>query len=355
MSLHEKCGRWYWRFKIRGKDYEGSTGLDATKQNENASKAIEAQNRLKIEAGLEPAARQRAITFRIGAAEFLAWCHGTQYRKKPNTAKRISGSFASLSKFFGDQEITAIEAIDIERYKTWRFTEHQVKDVTVRNDLNALSLFFRYARRAGWRTDNPLIGEDKVTRPSGEDAVRIHIISPNEEERYFEHARGTLRDVAKLMLLQGPRPEEILSSRKESFDRQRGEFRILGGKSKAARRTLTLCGESIEILERRMKLEGPWLFPSSRKPGDHVRQLHTPHDSVCQDAGVSFVLYDFRHTFATRMLVEAKVDMASLAAILGHSSLRILSKYVHPTQEHQREAMKKYEAIRPAAKLRKVK
>ena len=355
MSLREKCGRWYWKSKIRGRDYEGSTGLAATRQNENAARAIEAQRRLAIEQGGKPLQQVRGIPFLVAATEFLAWCHGTQYRKKPNTAKRISGSFASLREFFRDQDVAAINAIEIERYKTYRYTKHDVKDVTVRNDLNALSLFFRYARRAGWRADNPLRGEDKVKRPSGEDAVRIHVISQEEEQQYFAHARGTLRDVAKLILLQGPRPEEILSLRKECFDRQRGELRILGGKTKAAKRTLTLCGESIEILERRMRLEGPWLFPSSRKPGDHVRQLHTPHDSVCQDAGVSFVLYDFRHTFATRMLVDAKVDMASLAAILGHSSLRILSKYVHPTQDHQRDAMKKYEATRPAAKLRKVK
>lgn len=35
-------------------------------------------------------------------------------------------------------------------------------------------------------------------------------------------------------------------------------------------------------------------------------QLDHTHDSVCQEAGVSFVLYDFRHTFATRQLVEAR-------------------------------------------------
>jgi integrase len=84
-------------------------------------------------------------------------------------------------------------------------------------------------------------------------------------------------------------------------------------------------------------------------------QLDHTHDSVCQDAGASFVLYDFRHTFTTRQLVEAKTDMASLAAIMGHSSLRILQKYVHPTAEHQRQAMKQYEAKRPAPKLKRVK
>ena len=155
----------------------------------------------------------------------------------------------------------------MERYKTWR-ADNFIKDVTLRNDLNALSLFFKYAKKAGCSTTNPLIGDDKVRRPSGEDAVRINVLSFEDEWKYFGAMRvangkpHNLYDLAKLMLLQGCRPEEVMSLKKSGYDTTRGELRIEGGKSKAAKRTLYLCGESIEILNRRMKLEGPWLFPS---------------------------------------------------------------------------------------------
>ena len=54
------------------------------------------------------------------------------------------------------------------------------------------------------------------------------------------------------------------------------------------------------------------------------------------------VLYDLRHTFATRM-AQAGIDLATLAAILGHSSIRMVQKYVHPTAEHKKSAMLRYE------------
>jgi hypothetical protein len=53
---------------------------------------------------------------------------------------------------------------------------------------------------------------------------------------------------------------------------------------------------------------------------------------------MTFVLYDFRHTFATRA-AEAGMPVATLARILGHGDLRSISKYVHVRQEAQDRAM----------------
>ena len=66
---------------------------------------------------------------------------------------------------------------------------------------------------------------------------------------------------------------------------------------------------------------------------------------------IQFVPYDFRHTFTTRMAQQG-TDLATLAEILGHSprsGLRIVSRSVHPTEEHQREAMLRYDATLLAA------
>ena len=155
--------------------------------------------------------------------------------------------------------------------------------------------------------------------------------------------------MAQVILNQGMRPDEVLGLRRQDVDLERGQLSIRNGKSPAARRTLDLTSESRRIFARRLEGSSPWIFRSKRNPGMRLKRLNGAHDRLCaratdEGAPLKFVLYDFRHTFATR-LAEAGVDLATLAAILGHNSIRIVQRYVHPTAEHKREAMMRYDKI----------
>jgi len=170
------------------------------------------------------------------------------------------------------------------------------------------------------------------------------------------------------MLNQGTRPEEVLELRVDDVDLERSRLTIRKGKSSAARRTLKLTVESREISARRvMMATSPWLFPG-KLPGTRLAKLNGPHDrlldelATCQcgrargehrsstravrcagfkeASRLAFVIYDFRHTFATRE-AEAGMPIATLAAILGHGDLRSVMKYVHVRQEAMDRAMEK--------------
>ncbi len=51
-----------------------------------------------------------------------------------------------------------------------------------------------------------------------------------------------------------------------------------------------------------------------------------------------FRFHDLRHTAATRM-ADAGVDAFTIAAILGHASLQMASRYTHATDEGKRRAI----------------
>jgi len=164
-------------------------------------------------------------------------------------------------------------------------------------------------------------------------------------------------------------PEEILALRTEDVDLQQALLTIHNAKSHAARRQLKLMAESLRICARRAALGSPWLFPG-KLPGTHMAKANGAHGRVlenlavckcthrrhqhvkgkcpCGCAGfkeasrIAFVIYDFRHTFATRA-AESGMPVATLAKILGHADLRSVMKYVHVRQEAQDRAMTAFE------------
>ena len=74
-----------------------------------------------------------------------------------------------------------------------------------------------------------------------------------------------------------------------------------------------------------------------------VPKLNNAHDRTLTASKLPhFVLYDCRHTWATRA-VEAGVDLVTLAAMMGHTKIQMVLRYAHPSQEHQIQAMDKVE------------
>jgi integrase len=347
MALRNRGGVWHYRFKLDGKEYSGTTDLAATKQNTSRAQVLEQEHLHALRDGRRPTRRIVVRTFIDAAREFLDWTK-MEHRAHPNSYRRISTSFASAKEFFGTDAVSIVEEGRIEAYKVWRVNEHRVRNITLRHDLHALSKFFGYAVKQRWTRENPMLN---VAIPSDADAIRMHILTPEEEEYYFSRAAKhmDLHDLGRLMLNQGMRPDEVTSLHRNDVDLVRGQLHIQQGKSAAARRTLDLTSESRRILAPRTSGDSLWIFPSPRNPGHHITRLNGAHDRLCEKALVAgvvlkFVLYDFRHTFATR-IAQAGIDLATLGAILGHSSIRIVQRYVHPTAEHKRNAMLRYDEM----------
>lgn len=359
--LRPRDGHWHYRFEYKGREYTGNTGLAANeRERKNAEKLANAAKAKVIASALLPA-KAPDKPFVDAAAEFLRWAEMVEYRSTPGTWQRIRVSFVSLLIHFQADYVANVGAAEIEGYKDWRLNKSRVKEITLRHDLHALSLFFQYAQKQKWvqALHNPV---REVSIPSDKDATREHVLTPQEEKAYFDRARDVkdrdgrrnLYDLGRLMLQQGCRPEELMVLKKQHVNIEKRQMLIVAGKTRAARRTLNLTDESVAILEPRLAVGNTqWVFPSDRKQGRPISKLQGPHDRVCREAEVSFVIYDLRHTFATRM-IDSGANLPTVAAILGHSNLRTISRYVHPSAESQREAMEKYDAAQNRLKLRVV-
>jgi hypothetical protein len=148
----------------------------------------------------------------------------------------------------------------------------------------------------------------------------------------------------------GLRPEETFRIRVEHLDFTARTIFNPFGKTKAARRKVTMTADVHAILKGRAKVaKGPFVFPSKSSTDKPIGSVRKAHDKAVEDAGIGdhFRLYDLRHTFATRA-VAGGVDLPTLSAMLGHTSIQMTMRYVHPAEEQKKIATGKLEAFRIA-------
>ena len=341
MSVRDRGGKyWDYRFVYRGHEYTGSTGFECSgkdrAQNKVLATATEAEIRRLVVHGKADTLKLKAIPFMDAAELFLEDCRINAV--EASSYKRIKGSFNSLKAYFKKKAVSAISRSNIREYKNWRLTQPRrngrpVKPITVRHDLTSLGKFFKFGVVKDWCHSNP-VHEDDV--PSDKDAVRIQIVTPEEERCYFAKALKLglrqLHDLCRLMLLMGCRPEELISVKVTHLDLDlpRPRLQIVKGKTKAAKRNLALHGEAKEILTRLKgaaeKAGSEYVFQAERDP--KLKLSMSTVETQQARLEMPFVIYDFRHTFATRALRDG-ADLVSLAMIMGHDGIRSIMKYVH--------------------------
>jgi integrase len=87
-----------------------------------------------------------------------------------------------------------------------------------------------------------------------------------------------------------------------------------------------------------------YLFAKKGDPERPIGAICWQHRQTLRKTGIrpAFRLYDFRHTFGSRSAM-AGVDLATLKELMGHSTISMTMRYVHPTPEHKRAAVDKLE------------
>ena len=223
-----------------------------------------------------------------------------------------------------------------------RWIQKRIKKVcpgTVNRGLSILKKTLRQARE--WKLINHV---PRIKHLPGE-RQREFVLSDSQEVAYIEACSQPLKDVAILILSTGLRSGEALVLEWKDVDLEAARLSVRKGKSKNAKRTLTLLPKAVEMLKARKKdavdrfvfsngFGKPYLVSSLSKMQASVRlALKWPDsDDLC--------LHALRHTFLTRM-GELGVDAFTLMRIAGHSTVMVSQRYVHPSSAAMEAAFKR--------------
>ena len=183
---------------------------------------------------------------------------------------------------------------------------------------------------------------------------REFVLSYAQEVNYLAAVPTDLHDIALLILDTGLRVGEVLSLewadvRLEAAEGAKfGFLTVRARHSKNSRtRNVPLTDRVVKMLRQREGSESSGLV-FHRKNGTRLVQtwINEQHRSVREllHLPTEFVPHSLRHTFGTR-LGESNADAFTIMKLMGHSTITVSQRYVHPSPESVELAVSRMDAL----------
>lgn len=348
MGLYRRGNRWWIEYEHEGKRYRESAGR--TKRVAEQALAVRraeiAQGKFNIQAV------KRSPTLDEFAKAYLAWAQVNLRTGSTFHARRLK----PLLQAFGTYRLNAITTSLIERYKQERakdFRAHptrrgkmnplpderpreRISPGTVNRELSVLSGILTKAMEWGKLATHPIRG-GKVKKLPGERTCD-RILTDEEESALLKASAPEIRDAIILALETGMRLGEICCLTPATVNLARGEIYLPKTKNAKARRLpLTPAARAVLHLRTQGRPPAEPIFPVGK--GKRPWRLDTAFGRAWTKAGIGHLrFHDLRHTYASR-LITGGADLATVRDLLGHSDLRMTSRYAHPTGASVRHAL----------------
>lgn len=281
----------------------------------------------------------------------------TEKRYSRNTVSSYENDLDQFIKWLGANapDITAVDVTQGE-VRAWMVSliENGCATGTVHRKMSALRSFYRYLRKHGNSSLDPMSGL-KLPKKSRQLPVFVaeEALDRLLDDYKFGDNFSGIRDrtIIEFLYLTGMRRSELISLRDEDVDLSSGQVRVTGKRNK--QRVIPLAAsflKSLEIyLEARGKTShaGEWFFVT-----DKGNKLYDKGVYNIVKRYLSMVTtvekkspHVLRHTFATHMLNHG-ADLNSIKELLGHASLSATQVYTHNTFE---QLKKVYNQAHPRA------
>ena len=318
---------WCYKFEFQKKAY-GARGFKTKKE----AVAAREKHRIEVRKG-----KQIRVTmgFREVASLYL---DDAKLRFTEKTYKYKASVYRSFLSFNGDQEISEITTVEIDRYLKTRATNHNFN--VHRKELSAL---FSFAiSHLELMHKNPV---SKITKLPHNPKRKV---IPQREtiSTILEHADPIKQRPFLLILLHlAARVDEVLRLTWDDIDfSKRTVTRWTKKRSGGNYEPIVAYMNDelklqLEILQKENKHE-KWLFFNVRT-GERYKQRRKMLSGLCEKAKVPQIHYhELRHYVASFLADNPDVSKKTIQDILGHKSLSTTEIYLHSVDKSQELALK---------------
>jgi integrase len=250
---------------------------------------------------------------------------------------------SSLGKLRLDRiGVDDIEAFKLSRSRSFSRRKKKLSAASVNRELSVLRRMLRVAADLEFITRVPKI---KLLRGEGS---RDFTLSRSLEPKYVGALPERMQQLATFLIDTGLRVGEALKLEWPAVDLRGGFVRVRAIDSKNSKsRAVPLTPRVRELLDA-MRHRSGLVFKDTDGCAFRQRWLDRQHAKVREDMGLpeDFVIHSLRHTFGTR-LGEVGCDAYTIMKLMGHRTITISAKYVHPSSESDKLAIERLAAAQP--------
>lgn len=272
-------------------------------------------------------------------------------RFSPHTVRSYANDLNQFIQFCTREEAEfSPDLVTGQDIRSWivSLLDSGVAPVSVHRKISCLRVFFRFLRKEGVITADPL---GRVVMPKRKKRLPEFVSEPSldtllDDQDFGDDYRGLRnRAIIEMLYLTGIRRSELTGLKVSDFDDARGTLRVVGKRNKE--RLIPLIDSFRSSLRQYLlvregeKPENDWFFltDSGNKLYDKfvynvVKRYLTMVTTIEKRSP-----HVLRHSFATHMLNHG-ADLTSIKELLGHANLSATQVYTHNTFEKLKKVYK---------------
>ena len=223
----------------------------------------------------------------------------------------------------------------IREYQAQLFQKRKLSSGSVTYRLAALRFFYTKTLKKAWSVAETPYPKKNYRLPT--------ILSQEEVARLIDAAETPFhRTLLMTLYATGLRRAEVTHLKVSDVDSKRMVIHVRGGKGRKDRDVMLspkLLEELRQHWQRLRRKTSDWLFPGNRwhtanQPIDS-KTLYHACQGAAKRAGLNQAIHPhtLRHCFATHLL-EGGADLHTIQILLGHSSLKETTIYLHLSKRH---------------------
>ena len=352
MAVYRRGGIWWYEFQFRGQRVRESS----YSKSKVVAQRIERERRRSLE--MSTAGIKNSTQPQLFGSAARKWLETNESHWSASNRRIETYNIDHLIPHFGKMLLADVAADDVSRYQALR-RKHGASPRTINMEVGTLRAILRKARL--WANIQPDVRMLRVRTDTG------RALSRDEQVRLLDACRQSrsrsLYPAVLISLHTGLRNEELRLLRWKQVDLIDGKLKV--GKSKTAGgegREIPLSATALQcLMEWRAQFPASrpdhYVFPSERyglngesgylkgaialysvRPEVPIGSWKVAWTAARDRASVYCRWHDLRHTFVSTV-AEGQASDATIMALAGHLSRKMMERYSHVRNEAKRSAI----------------